>query len=88
MFKFKAPINGIMTSIIFHCNVTVTYANLYKPVIEALDIEYGPKTQPNEKLDSFTFGIKWNLAVAQNLLGILLIFELIAKWILDFKVST
>ena len=61
-----------------------------------LDIEYGLTI--TEKADHFNlsrtttesvpnYGIRLNLAMAQSLLGILLLFELIIKWILDFRVG-
>ena len=61
-----------------------------------LDIEYGLTI--TEKADHFNssrtttesvpnYGIRLNLAMAQSLLGILLLFELIIKWILEFRGS-
>lgn len=56
--------------------------------ISVLDIEYGEVFDgDNEKQLHMKAGIRWNLAIAQFILGILLLLELLFKWCLDFRVS-
>ena len=52
-----------------------------------MDVEYGHSFDGGALKWAITEeGVKRNLAIAQNTLGVLLIIELVMKWILDFRV--